>query len=39
MEFTRFIVVITAAGTGLPNAFNSQHYNTLQQRMTSYDDY
>jgi hypothetical protein len=39
MESTLFVVVITAAGSGLPNAFISQHYNTLQHRMTSYDDY
>jgi len=39
MESTPFVVVITAASTGLPSVFNSQHYNTLQHRMTSYDDY
>jgi hypothetical protein len=39
MEPTLFVVVITAAGTGLPNAFSLKHYNTLQHRMTSYDDH
>jgi len=39
MEFTLFVVVITAAGTGLPTAFSLKRYNTLQHRMTGYDDY
>jgi hypothetical protein len=33
------VVVVLAADTALPNAFNSWHYNTLQHHMTSYDDY
>jgi hypothetical protein len=39
MESTLFAAVITAAGTGSPIAFSLKHYNTLQHRMTSYDDY
>jgi hypothetical protein len=40
-EYTPSVVVVAAASgsTGLPNAFNSWHYNTLQLRMTSYDDF
>jgi hypothetical protein len=39
-----FVVVVVAAaaaagGGGKPNAFNSWHYNTLQLRITSYDDF